>query len=254
MKFRIQNEGKDPNLRVSSRPSETSLASAPEHRFGYSLRAGTADSEQASIRDLENQITELAGHLNAGNHRFLTFIAEYDNRKGWSDGGTQSCAHWLNYRCGIALGAAREKVRVAHALESLPKISAAMAEGRLSYSKARALTRVACEGTEDYLLSIALNGTAEHVEKTVRGFRRAKEVEELSREARQQANKRVSYYFDNDGSLVVKARLPAETGALLIKALDGALEDLRGAETSADVPAGSAPGKAWRRRMVCRRR
>jgi len=175
--------------------------------------------------------------MRAGNHRFLMLIAEYDNRKGWSDGGTQSCAHWLNYRCGIDLGAAREKVRVAHALESLPKISAAMAEGRLSYSKVRALTRVACEGTEDYLLSIALNGTADHVEKTVRGFRRAKEVEELSREAQQQANKRVSYYFDNDGSLVVKARLPAETGALLIKALDGALEDLRGAEMSADVSA-----------------
>ena len=43
-------------------------------------------------------------------------------RKRWSDGATQSCAHWLNWKCGIAMGAAREKVRVARALESLPKI------------------------------------------------------------------------------------------------------------------------------------
>src|SRR5262245_9729653 len=118
-----------------------------------------------SLRDLANKITELAGHLNAAQHRWLVLIAEFDRRNGWSDGVCHSCAHWLNFQCGVALGAAREKVRVAHALEKLPKVSAAMAEGKLSYSKARALTRVANEGTEDYFLSIALHGTAHHVER-----------------------------------------------------------------------------------------
>lgn len=90
-----------------------------------------------SLDELARKICTLAGHINAANHRFLTLIAEFDRRKGWSDSGTQSCAHWLNWKCGMALGAARERVRVAHALEGLPKISAAMASGRLSYSKAR---------------------------------------------------------------------------------------------------------------------
>jgi Domain of unknown function (DUF222) len=116
-----------------------------------------------SLRELEAQITELAGHLNAAHYRWLSLIAEFDRRHGWSDGSTQSCAHWLNWKCGIDIGAAREKVRVAHALEKLPKIAAAMARGELSYSKARALTRVACEQTEAYFLSIALHGTAAHV-------------------------------------------------------------------------------------------
>ena len=109
-----------------------------------------------SIRELEAQITELAGHLNAANHRWLVLIAEFDRRNGWSDGATQSCAHWLSWKCGLDLGAAREKVRVARAIESLPQISAAMANGRLSYSKARALTRVATPATEDVLLNVAL--------------------------------------------------------------------------------------------------
>src|SRR5215469_15663565 len=100
------------------------------------------------VDELAAQITELAGHLNAANHRWLSLIAEFDRRKGWSDGSTQSCAHWLNWQCGIDIGAAREKVRVAHALEKLPRIAAAMARGELSYSKTRALTRVACEKTE----------------------------------------------------------------------------------------------------------
>ena len=69
------------------------------------------------IDELESQITELAGHLNAANHRLLLLIAEFDRREGWGDGSTKSCAHWLNWRTGIDLGAAREKVRVARALE-----------------------------------------------------------------------------------------------------------------------------------------
>jgi len=178
------------------------------------------------IPTLVAEITELAGHLNAGTYRFLKLIAEFDHRKGWSDSATQSCAHWLNWKCGIDMGAAREKVRTAHALESLPKIAAAMSRGELSYAKARALTRVACASTEDYFLSIALHGTAHHVETLVRHYRRAKEAEELSRDARQQANRYVRYQWDDDGSIVIKARLPAEAGALLIKALEAAAEDL----------------------------
>jgi hypothetical protein len=176
-----------------------------------------------SIASLESQITELAGHLNSATHRLLTLLAEFDRRKGWSDSATQSCAHWLNWKCGIDMGAAREKVRVARALESLPRISSAMARGELSYSKVRAVTRVASPETEELLLSIALHGTAHHVETTVRCFRRAQQAEELSREARQQAARRLSYSWDDDGSLVLKASLPAETGALFLKALDAAV-------------------------------
>jgi hypothetical protein len=107
------------------------------------------------ITVLEAQITELVGHLNSANYRLLTLLAEFDRRKGWADSATQSCAHWLNWKCGIDIGAAREKVRVAHALVALPRISAAMERGELSYSKVRAITRIANEATEELLLSIA---------------------------------------------------------------------------------------------------
>jgi Domain of unknown function (DUF222)/HNH endonuclease len=126
---------------------------------------------------------------------------------------------------------------VAHSLEKLPRIAAAMARGELSYSKARALTRVACAQTEEYFLSIALHGTAAHVEKLVRQYRRAQEAEELSREARQQANRQVTYFYDYDGSLILKGRLPAEIGALVIKALDAAVNDPTVRDVSAERPA-----------------
>ncbi len=183
-----------------------------------------------SIDELAAEICTLAGHINSAHHRWLMLIAEYDRRNGWADSATQSCAHWLNWKCGMAMGAAREKVRVARALENLPKVSAAMACGMLSYSKAREITRIASAETEDYLLMIAEHGTAQHVEKLVRAYRRCQDAEELSREARQQQNRCVNYRYDDDGSLILNCRLPAEAGARIVKALELALG------TSAELP------------------
>jgi hypothetical protein len=205
-----------------------------------------------SLAELEAQITELAGHLNAANYRWLSLIAEFDRRKGWCDGALHSCAHWLNFKCGLDLGAAREKVRVAHALEGLPRICVAMANGQLSYSKARALTRVACPATEEYFLSMALHGTAHHVETLVRHYRRCRETEALSSEVRQQAMRSLSYCFDDDGSLVIKARLPAIAGAMLIKALDAAMKQSLPGDAAGGLSVGDIDedGHEVRRREV----
>src|SRR3982750_2116296 len=102
-----------------------------------------------------------------------------------------------------------------------------MKSGHISYSKVREITRVASPEHEDYLLMIAENGTASHVERLVRAFRRCKEAEELSREARQQQSRAVTFRHDHDGSLVLTCRLPAEAGAKVMKALDLAVEEVR---------------------------
>jgi hypothetical protein len=183
-----------------------------------------AEIQSVPLAELENQITELAGHLNAANYRWLMLIAEFDRRIGWADGKLHSCAHWLNFKVGLNLGAARERVRVAHALGNLPKIAASMARGELSYSKVRALTRIACDVNEDGLLMIALHGTAHHVEKLVRCYRRAEHAEELARESRQEEKCGLTYWFDSDGSLVFHGRLPAVAGAAFRKAVDAAME------------------------------
>lgn len=177
-----------------------------------------------STPDLIDQITELAGHLNAAHARWLALIAEFDRRKAWAEWGVKSCAYWLNWKCGLDLGAAREKLRVAHALEELPRIAESMAVGRLSYSKVRAMTRVADRSNEEYFLNIALHGTASHVEKLVRSYRRVKESQELTREQHQFAGRELTWFHDDDGSLVIRARLTAEAGAVFLTAL-GAAED-----------------------------
>ena len=104
---------------------------------------------------LADEITHLAGQANAINYRLLTLIAEFDKQGGWTGIGIRSCAHWLAWKCGLNLGAAREKVRVARTLERLPQISQALADGKISYSIVRALSRVATVETEAYYLDLA---------------------------------------------------------------------------------------------------
>lgn len=176
---------------------------------------------------LGDEIAELAAHIHAATYRLLTLLAEFDVREGWGGGsGFRSCAHWLSWRTGIALGVAREKVRVARALPDLPRISAEMRSGALSYSKARALTRVATRGNEGDLLDFARHGTTAHVERLVRAWRQVDRNEAAELEAARHEARSLSLYQDDDGSWVVRGRLDPEVGAVLRKALDAAGEEL----------------------------
>ncbi|MGH7306416.1 MAG: DUF222 domain-containing protein, partial [Candidatus Rokuibacteriota bacterium] len=122
--------------------------------------AGMLASERTAELDrLGEEIAELSAHLDAATARLLQLIRDFDARGGWSN-GFRSCAHWLSWRVGLDMGAAREKVRVARALEALPRLAAALARGELSYAKVRALTRVATPATEARLLAVGRAGTA----------------------------------------------------------------------------------------------
>jgi len=171
--------------------------------------------------ELAAQITLLAGQINAANHRLLKLIAAFDERKGWSGGGTvRSCADWLNWKCGIARSAAREKVRVARCLAKLPLIDAAFASGELSYSKVRAMTRVATADNEDFLMTIAQYGTASHVERVVSKYKGVQRSLNDDHEIEQAQARKLLYYQDDDGMWVIHAKLPAESGSLVVKAIE----------------------------------
>jgi hypothetical protein len=171
-----------------------------------------------------DEIAELSAHLDAATHRLLVLLRDFDAADGWT--GFRSCAHWLSWRTGIELGAAREKVRVARALGGLPQISEALRRGEVSYAKVRAMSRVATPGTEEQLLELARDGTAAHMEKVVRAWRRVNRLEEAEREGERNDRRTLSLYIDDDGSYVIRGRLNPEIGALLEQALQKAMDAL----------------------------
>ena len=188
----------------------------------------TIDTDTGITAELErrgDEIAELSAHLDAATARLLDLIREFDTRGGWSN-GFRSCAAWLSWRIGLAPGPAREHVRVARALGTLPRLAQALARGELSYSKVRELTRVATPDTEERLLAVGRAGTAEHVERIVRGWRRMDRKAEAQEAARRHAGRSLHVYPDEDGSVSVRGRLSPEAGALLVKALAAAREVL----------------------------
>ena len=197
----------------------------------------------AELEHLGDQIAELSAHLEAATARLLALIREFDARGGWNT-GFRSCAAWLTWRVGLAPGAAREHVRVARALGTLPALSEALARGELSYAKVRALTRVATPETEARLLAVGRAGTAHHVERIVRGWRRVDRLAEAREAARQHARRGVHVYQDEDGTVVLHGRLTPEGGALLLRALDAARETLyRQRRATGTVLSAAGPGE-----------
>ena len=176
---------------------------------------------RAELERLGDEIAELAAHIHAATYRLLVLIREFDQRGGW-DASFKTCAHWLSWRTGIAMGPAREKVRVAHALEHLPGLSARMRSGELSYSKARALTRVATPENEEELMDFARHGTASHVEKLVRAWRRVDRLEEQWQERERHRTRSLTLWPDEDGMYELRGRLDPEVGAILMRALEAA--------------------------------
>jgi len=189
---------------------------------------------------LGNRISELSAHLNAAKAQLLELIAEFDECGGWADEGCLTCAHWLNWKCGVSTTAAREQVRVARALRELPQIHDAFARGIISYSKVRAMTRVATPDSEEYLLMLAEHGTAAHIERIVRGVRQVHAAQELRRSDARHDARALSWNFDDNGMVVVQVRLDPEQGARLIDALQRTVDTMR-TERGEDDNSGGPP-------------
>jgi hypothetical protein len=192
----------------------------------------TASRERArppaeALERLEAEITELWGHLTAATYRFLMLVAEFDRSEAYLRHGLPSTAHWLNWQCSIGMTAARTKVRVARALERLPEVSAGFARGEFSYSKVRAIARVATPANESVLAHVARYGTASHVEKLVRKYRWTQQRDAERNAQSQHLNRCVHYFYDENDTFVLNARLPPEVGALVLKALQAAGDVLR---------------------------
>ena len=187
------------------------------------LSARDAQIDQPAVEQLGDAIAELAARLHAATCELLLLLRQFDAACGWNC-GFLSCAHWLSWRTGIDLGAAREKVRVARALAGLPRIRDAMARGELSYSKVRAVTRVATPAQEETLLDVARAGTAAQVERIVRAWRRVDRLEERQLTAQRHLHRHVTTWVDDEGMLVIRGRLTPEAGAVVQRALEAAAD------------------------------
>jgi hypothetical protein len=212
------------------------------------------DSDVALLADdeLVDQLTKWAGRVAAGEAHLLRLLGELDAREAWAQPGVLSCAHWASWKLGLTLGTARERVRVARCLRELPRISAALSAGRVSYAQVRALTRVATAEEEEHWLELARFTTAAQLERAVRGVGRARaargprDAEAEAAAAEAAAAVRVSW--DVDGSLLLNLRIAPARAPGVLASLESAQQaeqrdrDAQYAQLAKDLAAADPAG------------
>ena len=206
-------------------PSNPHPRQASEHPSGHHPMPAAAPRPpvRPTIDDLDADICRLAQQINSASYRLLMLVREFDDRLGWAKWSFTNCAEWLAWRCGLSLSAAREKVRAAQALRELPAISAAFADGRLSYSKVRALTRAAELGDEQLLLDYALQATAAQVEERCRQIRNVAPESAAAAMRRWMQRSLTVWRNESHGTMTIKLEVPVEEGELIAHAIDRAV-------------------------------
>ena len=206
---------------------------APDERADGAWGADAGRPRRAASEALGDRIAEQAYHLDAAMHRLLTDLRAFDAANHWADAGARSCASWLSWRVGWDPGTAREHLRVARALGELPRIDAALREGRLSYSKVRALTRVATPAIEMALLEDAHCTTAAQLEIICRALRSVQRQEALSVDD-VRARRVVTRHERDDGMVVIEAVLPADEATVVFAAIEHEAVRMNGDHASCD--------------------
>jgi hypothetical protein len=193
------------------------------------------------LDQLATQIAEFARCIDAAKHHLLTRIREFDARDGWAGSGCVSMVTWLSWWTATSTKAASEHLRVARALGRLPLIEHAFATGELSYSKVRAITRVAEPESQQSLLDIAKSATASQLDRIIAGWRRAHahKTSDVGSEHRRYAKLRTT----EGGMVRLTAQLGPEEALVVQRALDlanspaGDSRDVH-ADASGNSPAG----------------
>ncbi|MDN5757501.1 MAG: 13E12 repeat family protein, partial [Tomitella sp.] len=196
------------------------------------------EGEERDLGDIEREICTLAAHIAAATARFLTLLDTFDRRGGWAGAGVLSCAHWLSWKCGMSMRTARDHVRVARRMAALPVTREAFTSGTLSYSKVRAITRVATPETEKDLVNSASSATASQLDRLVRGLRALPDPDD----DHTGPPPRLSHRWDETtGELLVHGRFTADEGAIILAALTRAEHERR--RTAGEEPdlTGPAP-------------
>src|SRR5215813_1286605 len=196
------------------------------------------------LEQLGERIAEQAAHLDAATHRLLADLRAFDTRGGWYVQGAASCAHWLAWRVGWDLITARDHVRVARKLAGFAAIDDALRRGEVSYSKVRAMLRVATSDNEVLLLEHAKLMTASQLEKLCRKYALVLRHGEDPHPQADEPRRYVRRHDTEDGMVKIEAVLHPEGAEIVWAMLDHAAAQLVEPSSRSDsdsAESGAAP-------------
>ena len=173
----------------------------------------------ALISSLRVELVDLGARFSRGQRELVRIAAALDESGEWALDGAKTCAHWIAEALDIEVCTAREWLRIGHALNELPLTDAAFASGDLSYSKIRAVTRIAEPENEAELVDIARRVAAGKLAAALAAWLARRETPEQTEERQQKATS-LSWKTDVDGMMLLSGRLTPADAALLTTSVD----------------------------------
>lgn len=205
----------DPSLQQhASRLADEAVAAGRELRLEELIEHAQALGPDPALADLDDErlvrsFVVQSAQLAAASARWLALLAELVVRDIWADQGARTPGQWLSWKVGLAPSTAREQVRVALRLRELPLIRARFEAGELSYSKVRALTRIAVPGLEELGLQLAAHATGAQLERMAGAVVNSRRAGASSEEDRQR-RRGISWRHERDGDVTLQLRMSAE--------------------------------------------
>jgi hypothetical protein len=197
------------------------ILSHPVATFEHMFAVRDVSDGRPALDDLRRRIVEGAAEAAAHMAMWLGMVAEFDEREGWAEDGARSLPQWLAWRCGLDGRTARQHARVAGQLRELPRIAAEFRAGKLSYSKVRAVCRVATAENEELLLELASNLTATQLDRAVTAYDKAhRRSISLNDEAERRARCGIRQWTDSDGLTYTEIVTAPEDTALVQAGVD----------------------------------
>jgi len=184
---------------------------------------------------LRSEIVDAARRMSSDMCVFISLLVEFDRSGEWALDGEPSCAHWVADRADTEVSTAREWLRIGHALAGVEEVAQRFADGRLSYSKVRAVTRLADAENQHELCEIAERFPAGHLPVALAQWLNRHETPD-ERDTRQRALTKLGWHLESDGMIAGWFRLPPESGGALTSAIEAQIMRAhRGNDAPADA-------------------
>jgi hypothetical protein len=164
---------------------------------------------QSGSSSLRSSVIDALGRWARDQSSLITLLVEFDDSGQWAYDGAWSCAHWVAERADLELATVREWLRIGHALSKLDEVARRFAAKTLSYSKVRALVRIATRENQHELCAIAKDVPAARFPVALAAWLERTETPE-DHERRHRAATSLSWRVEPDGMIASSFRLPPE--------------------------------------------
>ncbi|MEO8697739.1 MAG: DUF222 domain-containing protein [Acidimicrobiales bacterium] len=176
-------------------------------------------NSQTRTSSMRGAVLDAARRLSLDMSSFVGLLVEFDLAGEWAFDNAPSCAHWVADRADVELSTVREWLRIGHALRVVDEVARRFADGRLSYTKVRYLTRVADVDNQHELCALAERFPASQLPVELARWRNERESDD-DRKKRQRAATTLKWHLDVDGMMVGFFRYPPEVFARLQAPVD----------------------------------